>query len=647
MLYWGRRLWPGLIVTTVMAVSACTDLVAYREPKFATNTAGRHVPVPCETKRNGDAETPVNADSCKTSSPEKSPALIEKTYRGGDGKDHKYTMAFVEFDDQGWFWDRSQMEGLVSHLANIRGEGPDGTTVENPERSNDFLILVYAHGWRHNARPDDSNVRCFSHLVERFDVIERKLREVLNKQPGVNTKPRHVVGVYVGWRGKSTEGMDPWELASFWERKSTAQRVGHGGVTEFLVTLNELRGRWNENRERDKTQLIIAGHSFGGKVIYSALSQLLVQRSREIEKNGNFRLETASTFGDLMVLVNPAFEGAKYEPLFQSAINRCYPAQQRPISLIVTSIADDATRVAFPMGQTAGNLFEETRPDGDGLQWDSLTTTVGHLDRYQTHKLEWLDKTKPVASTGGEKVSYREKLRQAIETLRGGKDPQAAQIVADETLPKDCQELGSTIDFENSFKGEFVSKLQSYLADAAPIEVTGSQVSGEVARTEDGGTYVKSKATAAQLVDFGDSDRGTLALTREPEYSARYPYYVVRTDANVIRNHNEFYTPKFVDFMQRFFVRHVAAKVAPDVEDTQKAASPHACSTIPECAASPAWKRASLVPTSSGAGRWSRARPVSARNSASVVVDFRRRIFEGRHAFPFLAGKTSAELVIE
>ena len=65
-----------------------------------------------------------------------------------------YHMAFVEFDDQGWFHDRRQMEALFMLLQNLEKDGRH------------VLLLAYAHGWKHNASACDDNVICFARLVE-------------------------------------------------------------------------------------------------------------------------------------------------------------------------------------------------------------------------------------------------------------------------------------------------------------------------------------------------------------------------------------------------------------------------------------------------------------------------------------------------
>jgi hypothetical protein len=84
-----------------------------------------------------------------------------------------------------------------------------------------------------------------------------------------------------------------------------------------------------------------------------------------------------------VLLVNPAFEGAEYESLWQAGLMRPYPDWQKPVMAIVTSSADWATRMAFP----AGRLYTFGQAAPHPGERETVMFTVGHLDRYRTHLL--------------------------------------------------------------------------------------------------------------------------------------------------------------------------------------------------------------------------------------------------------------------
>src|SRR5262249_33197635 len=144
------------------------------------------------------------------------------------------------------------------------------------DATNGLLMVVFVHGWKHNASFDDDNVRMFRTNLTELTEMERQL----SHDTGI--KPRKVAGVYVGWRGLSS---DAWVLRqlTFWDRKKTAHEVGRGGVTELYSRLEDIRNNsrvlHQGEREQRPTQLIIVGHSFGGALTYSALAPLLVERA--------------------------------------------------------------------------------------------------------------------------------------------------------------------------------------------------------------------------------------------------------------------------------------------------------------------------------------------------------------------------------
>jgi hypothetical protein len=55
--------------------------------------------------------------------------------------------------------------------------------------------------------------------------------------------------------------------------------------------------------------------------------------------------------------------------------------------MIVTSKADKATGIAFPIGRTLDTLFQHK---GSAEQGDSMRETIGHNERYKTHDLKLL-----------------------------------------------------------------------------------------------------------------------------------------------------------------------------------------------------------------------------------------------------------------
>jgi hypothetical protein len=96
---------------------------------------------------------------------------------------------------------------------------------------------------------------------------------------------------------------------TFWDRKNTAEDVGYLGVTELLLKLEEISNIRNSVKPPIKSRLIIIGHSFGGAVVYSATSQILMGRFMNSRPGKGFT-DSAQGFGDLVVLLDLAISKA-------------------------------------------------------------------------------------------------------------------------------------------------------------------------------------------------------------------------------------------------------------------------------------------------------------------------------------------------
>lgn len=290
------------------------------------------------------------------------------------GTSTEYSLGFVEIDDQGQMRDRKQMEALLDTLYQRAGK-------------ESLLLTVFVHGWHHNASPGDQNIESFKHNLAMLSALE-------HRRSGIGT-PRQVAGIYIGWRGESIE-LPPFNYLTFWDRKNTAQDVGYLGISELLIKLEEITHVNNVMNPDLKSRLVIIGHSFGGAVVFSATSQILASRFID-SKEGKAYSGDAGGFGDLVVLLNPAFEALRYAPFYDMAQARCsYFPGQKPRLLVLTSEADDATGILFPMGRYFSTVFE-THNDvqrsacGYAFELDEGEAdrhTIGHYQPLISHTLK-------------------------------------------------------------------------------------------------------------------------------------------------------------------------------------------------------------------------------------------------------------------
>jgi dienelactone hydrolase len=315
-----------------------------------------------------------------------------------------YLLNIIEFDDQGQLFDRGQLDAV---LGRIDAEAAGG----------DFLAVVFVHGWKHNAKEGDDNLDHFRRVLQRLSETEH----ALSAAQGVPA--RRVIGVFLGWRGLSVSAPLLDQL-TFWDRKNTAQKVGHGEVTEVLSRLELIRRAKAAESPQGlgRSRLVIVGHSFGGAVVFTAVGQILESRFLATAGGAGVSSE-AEGFADLVVLINPAFEALLYSPLSDVSTERAtYLKSQLPVLAVLTSEKDKATGFWFPLGRWFSTWFErhraQTRANPVSHQSETIdqrranVQSVGHFDPYRTHDL------RAAASTSADEIQSRT-ARERVHSVLG------------------------------------------------------------------------------------------------------------------------------------------------------------------------------------------------------------------------------------
>ena len=258
-----------------------------------------------------------------------------------------YDLFFVEFDDQGWLarqerGDQTQIGALTQRLtALIKGRDPassdDLKRLSALPDDQPLSLLVYTHGWHHSAAANDSNVRKFRRLLEGTAAVEKELCLLKRREAGGEAaakacsnresitpwkKKRRVVGIYVGWRGDSILG-PVIEHLSIWDRKLAAEKVALGSVQELFARLHNFyvqhECHFAQSAEAKRicadVRMLTVGHSFGGLITYRSLAPRLMMNVVETHRRNVAadHVPYAYSVGDLTVLINPAFEGTRFE----------------------------------------------------------------------------------------------------------------------------------------------------------------------------------------------------------------------------------------------------------------------------------------------------------------------------------------------
>ena len=297
-----------------------------------------------------------------------------------------FDLAFAEFTERGnAFSDRY----LSDVLQRIRSKAEQDGVV----------LVVFVHGWKHNADENDENLRDFKISLQAVaEALKSRFRE-----SGLGR--RQLIGLYVGWRGASIEAPLLKEV-TFWERKAVAEEVGRGGVTRLLLELDKI------TRDREDNVMVAIGHSFGGAILLSSVAEVLTDHAVHRTSRNRY----APTIGDGLLVLNPAIEANQALAFVEAAIEEDYKPEQHPLFISLSSDADSATHHLFPLGQTVGLLltwrqadlerdyYYDRRQPGESvpLKEEHLdATTVGNFAPFLTHRLTASDQ-------GGEvQFSYR------------------------------------------------------------------------------------------------------------------------------------------------------------------------------------------------------------------------------------------------
>jgi len=282
-----------------------------------------------------------------------------------------YYLSFLEFDEigrpaqnsaaDGKLLAKPQMDALLEHLAQQKQAG----------RQN--FVFAFVHGWRHDARIGDENVRntrlMAAHLAS---FLEQRCRNN-NRYCGAT-----VTAVYIGWRGaRVDEQRLDWlfhgylssltsavnsALASMtlFDRKPVSERI----APSVISALREIDRQINDNADSQADwfaapRLIVVGHSLGGNLLATGLKDIMIgivdKNLDAVEKSGDGlkaaqpRRVIKSPLGDLVVLLNPAAEAEKWfaiqrafarrvnAPIDSLDVQNAYSLHQPPIYISLTA----------------------------------------------------------------------------------------------------------------------------------------------------------------------------------------------------------------------------------------------------------------------------------------------------------------------
>jgi hypothetical protein len=307
--------------------------------------------------------------------------------------DLSYDLAVIQFNDDGTPADTSQLTAAATCISQAR---------RNP---NGAIVLLFIHGWHHNAEwntatdEGDSHFRAFRDVL--FAITRREAERYFPTPAG-----RRVVGIYIGWNGDPSDSWltnaGPLTHLSFWNRYSTAKRIGDGSALRDTIrtivarTKDRLPSETTPPAPPPESPLILIGHSMGAVILESAFLALLKDSSNPLvrESPNDARIVAVHragqrvSFPDVVIALNSAADstilkeirkeldaqkitktlaipsGVSYEPPLLS--------YAPPLLISATSTADDDTKILW----RAANL-----------PWPGHTTD-GHDATLFTHEFQ-------------------------------------------------------------------------------------------------------------------------------------------------------------------------------------------------------------------------------------------------------------------
>lgn len=420
-----------------------------------------------------------------------------KNPRGGE-----FSVGTIELSDDGHVKDDDQEAQVLADIDRVA------------DRSHGLVLVTFVHGWHHRPKVCDNNIACFRQVLQALSISES----------------RPVYGVYIGWRGDSIRGTRKStsfiSALSFYERKNTAHQIGHEGGRELLQKLNEhyknLNDKYRTDAQPHPVTMVTVGHSFGGALVYSAVEATLVRELKERVKDeqGKDKLVTNHVvgrpaegaqplpirpgIGDLVVLLNPAFEARRYA-IFNDDLKKGhshYRDDQLPVLLTVASEGDSAVGLAFPAGRTLYYLFHFwQRPGMEDI------IGQGHYDPETTHNLVLTDDSgKEINPKANKKIDPPKATDEDIERCK--------------LHPDD---------------GDFKTCACEYDAPTTLAEALAGKM-----------TFVTQGRGA---VSTGENEKVVLKVRDGVKFDEHSPFLVARVSAAIVPAHSDIYTPRFVTFL--------------------------------------------------------------------------------------------------
>jgi hypothetical protein len=331
-----------------------------------------------------------------------------------------YTIATLEFDDQGALSYEAQLDQLRLHFIRLKTELYAKWSRERAARPDSAVrdsdvpglyLIAYVHGWRNDARPTNGDFRRLRIMVSAASRDLAARCRIAHRF--CNTA---AVGLFLGWRGSVgfwDAGSDETDFRikrigqivnflTFQGRKEVSDGLGFKMMDQLRVVRRMMGNNFPRGSANalSSSHLLLIGHSLGGNVVLSGVSVAVPTDDR------------IGLPSDLAVIINPATETRKWVDVWRKVRTVRWPAQTPP-------------RLVFLMSPP--HYFGEKDEEPEAGRWTRLLPS-------------WFNRwTKPAAKKA--------------EDMAKNEDEAATKRAAEE-LNKD-RELAAAKDYDTVVDGAF------------------------------------------------------------------------------------------------------------------------------------------------------------------------------------------------
>jgi hypothetical protein len=319
-----------------------------------------------------------------------------------------YDLLYAEFDDEGNAVDVAK--GAAYRDSELYLIETQLTALLAKEGG--LNLVVFTHGWHGNARPDNSYSLEFKGLL--IDIAKgeealargRSSPSAVGPSPSSPAKAFRTIGIEIAWRGDSFD-----TYVNVWDRKLAADTISKGAVHELFAFLNQFyldhschstaRPVAAAASPCGSVHMLSIGHSFGALIDFQAFVGRL-ESGLNVDP-----CDRAYGFGDMTILLNPAFEGVRYRSFFNNAMirpviwgsyygdpaNKCTvntaqtnAGPQVPTVVTLQSLGDWATGTTFPIFRWFTAPYSQTVSAEESFE---QTHALGWIPGFRTHTLHY------------------------------------------------------------------------------------------------------------------------------------------------------------------------------------------------------------------------------------------------------------------